>query len=241
MALSVKSSIECYLRRMSTAANSLGAVNETGGRLSDVRRRAVRADVEARALELFLERGYDATTVDDIATAVGTSRRTVFRYFATKEDLVLASMKERGDELAGTIRATAQDAGAWTTITTALLGFAAELDAGAPASRLRARMLAQTPSLHAALALKHLQWQETLTAAVLPRVAGGGTTRTLRAQALVAAALACLDVAVTAWALGHDGPGARARLRTAFDAVAAVGPASTAPSVDRAGPTGPLA
>jgi len=40
------------------------------------------------ALRLFDERGYDAVSMDDVAVAAGTSRRTVFRYFSRKADLV---------------------------------------------------------------------------------------------------------------------------------------------------------
>ncbi|MDN4482324.1 TetR family transcriptional regulator [Demequina lignilytica] len=49
------------------------------------------ADPDAIALiavGLFAERGFDAVTMDDIAAASGISRRTLFRHFATKNDLV---------------------------------------------------------------------------------------------------------------------------------------------------------
>lgn len=49
------------------------------------------ARVSAVALDLFLEHGYDAVTMDDVARASGHSRRTVFRHFPTKSSLVWAS------------------------------------------------------------------------------------------------------------------------------------------------------
>jgi TetR/AcrR family transcriptional regulator, regulator of mycofactocin system len=45
------------------------------------------AEIERVALELFAARGFEATTVDDIAAAVGVGRRTLFRYFESKNDL----------------------------------------------------------------------------------------------------------------------------------------------------------
>jgi AcrR family transcriptional regulator len=43
---------------------------------------------------LFREGGYEGTTVDDIASAAGCSRRTFFRYFATKDDVLLLETRE---------------------------------------------------------------------------------------------------------------------------------------------------
>jgi len=42
-----------------------------------------RGAVTRTALEMFAERGFEETTVDDIADALGVSRRTLFRYFAS--------------------------------------------------------------------------------------------------------------------------------------------------------------
>jgi len=47
------------------------------------------------AYALFAEKGYAATTMDDVASRAGLSRRTAFRYFASKEDLVFPARDER--------------------------------------------------------------------------------------------------------------------------------------------------
>jgi AcrR family transcriptional regulator len=47
-----------------------------------------REELELVALQLFAERGFDSTTVDDVAEAAGIGRRTFFRYFASKNDVV---------------------------------------------------------------------------------------------------------------------------------------------------------
>lgn len=50
---------------------------------------SVRMSIGEHATRLFLEKGYEATTVDDIAAVAGIGRRTFFRYFKTKEDVLL--------------------------------------------------------------------------------------------------------------------------------------------------------
>lgn len=67
-----------------------------GGSLRDRQRAQLRADIRRAAIRLFVERGYDAVTTDEIAAAAGISPRTLFRHMPAKEDLLLAPVRHGG-------------------------------------------------------------------------------------------------------------------------------------------------
>lgn len=73
--------------------------------LRERQKRAVRTSLEAAALELFLDRGFAGTSVDDIAAAAAVSRSTFFRYFGSKEAVVFSGLDARGEALAQAILA----------------------------------------------------------------------------------------------------------------------------------------
>ena len=66
------------------------------GSLRDRQRAQIRADIRRAAFRLFIERGYDAVTTEEIATAAGVSPRTFFRHVPTKEELLLAPVRHGG-------------------------------------------------------------------------------------------------------------------------------------------------
>jgi AcrR family transcriptional regulator len=66
------------------------------GSLRDRQRAQIRADIRRAAFRLFIERGYDTVTTEEIATAAGVSARTFFRHVPTKEDLLLAPVRHGG-------------------------------------------------------------------------------------------------------------------------------------------------
>ncbi|WP_242882402.1 acyl-CoA-like ligand-binding transcription factor [Actinomadura litoris] len=57
--------------------------------LRELKKARTRAAIQKHALRLFRERGYEATTVEQVAQAAEVAHTTVFRYFPTKEDLVI--------------------------------------------------------------------------------------------------------------------------------------------------------
>lgn len=101
-------------------------------RLSSSPGRRERKKVETRhriltsAVGLFAARGYDATTMDDIAESADVSRATVFNFFPRKSDLVLAWFEERRAELAGRL-AGEQDGSQTATHLAFALGVIAQM------------------------------------------------------------------------------------------------------------------
>jgi len=65
----------------------------------------VRDAIWNAAIDLFAEKGFDETTVDEIADAAGTSRRTFFRYFESKRDLIAQPIESYGASLTKAIDA----------------------------------------------------------------------------------------------------------------------------------------
>lgn len=164
----------------------------------DRQRAALREEITETARTLFVEKGFDATTVDEIAQAVGISRRSFFRYFGTKEDVVLGDLTGRADALARALAARPADEDPWTALRTAMLDSRSETFTDVRSDLAITRMMRDTPSLRARKFEKRQYWSEVLTPLVAERITEGDAT--VRAAAVVAAVLACVDIASDVWA-----------------------------------------
>jgi AcrR family transcriptional regulator len=89
--------------------------------LQEARRQYTAREIARVAIGLFAERGFDAVTVDEIATEVGISARTFFRYFATKEDVVLQFQRRLNERLVDAFEARPPDEGAVTALRNAFI------------------------------------------------------------------------------------------------------------------------
>ncbi|MEE2037600.1 TetR family transcriptional regulator [Nocardiopsis sp. CT-R113] len=166
-------------------------------------RRAVHREIAAAGMALFLEQGFEETAIEQIAEAAGISRRSFFRYFPTKEDVVLGDLIDRGHRVGAALAARPQEEEPWAAVRAALLALRDEGPVD-PAAELRiARMMHQAPSLRAAHLEKHLAWQEILVPELARRLRHAhGFDEVIaehRAAAIVATALTCLDVATETW------------------------------------------
>jgi AcrR family transcriptional regulator len=165
-------------------------------------RQAVYAEITQTAMELFLERGFEATTIDDIAAAAGISRRSFFRYFGTKEDIVLGDLAAQGELVREQLEARPATEDAWTALLNALRN-TPRLGSDDATMLKISKMLYGTPSLRARSIEKHLQWQALLTPEIRRRLGTAPDDEDdLRADAIVACILTCLDVAGEAWTRG---------------------------------------
>src|ERR1700728_205002 len=83
-----------------------GAMSESGW---EVRRRRVAHDIEEVALACFVRDGYHEVTVEQIAQAAGMHERTFFRYFASKDDVMLALPRRSIAVLCSSLRNQPED------------------------------------------------------------------------------------------------------------------------------------
>ncbi|WP_405363664.1 TetR family transcriptional regulator [Kitasatospora sp. NBC_00085] len=73
--------------------------------MAERKRRLVSGELAEAALQLLAENGFDAVTIDEIAGAAGVSKRTFFRYFASKEDVVVQVLADLGPEMRAVLAA----------------------------------------------------------------------------------------------------------------------------------------
>src|SRR6185369_972906 len=104
-------------------------------------RRLMRAELMDIAMALFAQQGYEATTIDELAQAAGMSKRTFFRYFGSKEDLVLGNQESIGGELAAALAARPASEPAWPALRRAFDLVLDRMDASPDRAAVLLRML----------------------------------------------------------------------------------------------------
>lgn len=181
-----------------SAATSAGSKAKPG--LRERMRATVRAEVVEVALRLFTEQGFDRTTVDQIAAEAGLSRASLFRYFGSKEDMVLVGLDETGQRIAEALTGRPDDERPWEALRRAFDVLTRMNEAAPEQTLVYLRMLQETPSLRARHFEKQLRWQELLVPDIARRLGtSSDKPEDPRPGALVAAALACLDAASSSW------------------------------------------
>ena len=173
-------------------------------------------------MDLFLEQGFDSTTVEQITAAVGVSRSSFFRYFRTKEDVFLGDIVEYGKRVLRALIERPDTEPPWAALRTAIEPLLHPPADNVSRALRTSHMFFETPTLRARHYEKTLTWQELL----IPEVARRLDTHAddPRPAALISCALACLDAALVTWTSTNGA----APLLELFDlAMNSVGPQAT--------------
>jgi AcrR family transcriptional regulator len=123
------------------------AMTDTGLRARK-KQRTREAIVDA-ALRLFEERGFDQTTIADIAEAADIAPRTFFGYFPSKEDVVFADFQMTLDGLSARLGDRSEDETAIDAIRAWILGRLGEMDLTDDRERCRKRVIGESEALAA--------------------------------------------------------------------------------------------
>jgi AcrR family transcriptional regulator len=172
--------------------------------LRDRRRRRTAEAIVAGALELFQERGFERTTIDQIAAAADISRRTFFRYFADKEELFFAEDERLLQVIGDTLDQAPPGEPLLEVARRATRALAAHSVADPERRLARERLIAATPALQARRLAKNLRWEQAIAARLVAR--GADEQEALLVPKL---ALACFQTAYERWVRdpGRDLPG----------------------------------
>jgi mycofactocin system transcriptional regulator len=174
------------------------------------------AEIEKAALELIAVRGFEETPVDDIAAAAGISRRTFFRYFASKNDIPFGDYGALLEALEEWLASAPTDRPILEVIAEAVLRFNRVHSDGSVAHRARMELIMHTPSLRANAALRQDEWVAVLARYAARRL---GTPPTALGPRLVAhLALGASNAAYERW-LADKGADLATLVERAFAAI----------------------
>ena len=119
------------------------------GMKRDEKKDMTRAALTDAATALFLDKGFDAATVDEIAAKTGVSQRTFFRYFPTKFDVAFPYSKERFYEFKKIMEQHAGTGKPFSAVRSAMLTFATYFRDHGERMEIEYRMIQRSTALFA--------------------------------------------------------------------------------------------
>jgi mycofactocin system transcriptional regulator len=152
------------------------------------------AEISHTGLRLFIERGFDQVTVDDIAAASGIGRRTFFRYFPSKNDLPWGQFDEMLDDMRAHLASLPRSLPLRDALRIAIVVFNHIPEGELRYHRERMTLLLTVPSLVAHSTIRYADWRQVIADFVGERLGidpAGLTPQTI--------AFVCLGVSLAAY------------------------------------------
>ena len=195
-------------------------------RIAERKRQLVRDELVVAALGLLANQGFDDTTIEQIVAAAGVSRRTFFRYFRSKEDVVVAFIGDLGTQMGRELAARPAEERPATALREALRTFVETYRLHPEKTLALSRLIFGTPAVRARYLERQDGWRDGLVVELARRT--GVSEDDLRPALSVAVALAAFDTVLGRWC--RDG-GKEDLGRLVDEALRRV-----APALDLAGP-----
>ena len=171
-----------------------------------------RQELTRVGLQLFLQQGFANTTIDQVVAPLGISKRTFFRYFDTKEDLVFEWQKEMAPALVEGLHSRPGHEPPFTAVSQTLFSLAARTNENPDLAFALMRLLKETPSLAGREMERRTVWEQALTAALIEREGHAAMPR-LKARIIVGMAMTAWIAALDEWYID----GGKAELRTLLE------------------------
>ena len=173
--------------------------------------------LEAAALSLYGERGFESTTVAEIAERAGLTERTFFRYFADKREVLFAGAGILQDLLVSGVAAAPASAAPIDAIASALQGAAAMFEERRDHALERQAVIAANAELQERELIKLARLAAALAAALHQRGVGDPT-----ASLAAEAGIAVFKISFERWITESDGRDLADLMRECFDQLKAV-------------------
>jgi AcrR family transcriptional regulator len=153
-----------------------------------------RGRLESAALDLLTEKGFDGTTVADIAARAGVTERTFYRHFGDKRDMLFAGQAYLVDGFADAVAAAPPEASAIDAMGFALATVGTELEGRHDLARKRSVVIAANPGLQERELLK-----STVVAAAISAALRARGVADLAAQLTAQTGMAVFSTAFQQW------------------------------------------
>jgi mycofactocin system transcriptional regulator len=161
-----------------------------------------RRELQRIALRLFTERGFDNTTIEQIAVEAGVSERTFFRYFTTKASVLWTDFETELDTIRAALASVADEVPMMDAIRAAVVEASHYRAEDVPEMRTRMNLIATVPALSSSAAEHYADWERAISEFAARRL--GYPADSLYPLAVGRAALAACRAAFDRWSVRAD-------------------------------------
>ncbi|MFG2345363.1 TetR/AcrR family transcriptional regulator [Streptomyces phaeochromogenes] len=170
--------------------------------LREIKMERTRQLIADTAIALFSEQGFDATTIDQIAAAAEVGPRTVYRYYPTKEALVVGFTEDTLQAALEELRGLPEETPLPHALYQVVDSVRRTIEGDSERRRVVYQVINRTRSLHAELRRVNWRWRESLAEEIWRRA--GGHTAEMVAALAAANIAAVVEIAIAEWARSED-------------------------------------